>query len=1278
MENGAEKRATAVTNCLPSSMTKCPNCPRKDKSKGEIDNSEDTLIKANGVSADWCTQWCVPLICIVCSTKWSICNQCLNSSVKMTTIVQLRRHYSTYHIKKKKTRNEAFKEQCRQERTVIPNRYTIQKTTIQKKRSEGPDIGEKRKREELQVDDAETPRKKGGLTRKKGTDSIIRSPPVLPVRDTLRTSSDRDSSFQTSEMETGNYERMETSSPACSPQDHGEPPWDSSPSVPINAVGITVPLPIVPDVTVANQNIHCFSDACLKQSRDQSMKFYEEEFKSKGGGGRYLLSQSFYRGSRKPDTLKEDDVQILLQLTSLVHSLSTRQNKLLGSFLDLLFKKIDVIKEQNKNNKNRCVRCECGDCQERNKRGPDVLERLPPIPRTYSRLRAVIINGPNAFIPRLPYPKIYSLDNHAYVLPSDCIKHFLASGNRPLLFNKFSLRGTYQYANETPRGVQIAEAMRQSIQPSLMGTVGSPHLPLSYVEWKDDCETSKSNKASKSGSIWVFTITIFLKNKGNDSPFATFPVVVGPKSSSHDRLEKIIADDMKYMTSYRIPGYLGGSKEGHRWEEITFSAQLYCSLGDQPERRSGNCLFGGNSNSHARWRYACDHSKFLPVLPSCIRCVELMTKGDTHGDAPDWYNTSCHDCTNWMIGELKDKRLSYKARKDFPVGYLLGGTITNELDGMINPIVLDYCILKAVVSICHKKLSNGEWSLATSEAFLSENGIDTRYTTMVLNHASNVKQLSDSYSNRESDPGLWSRVCVNKKANPEKYLPAPIPAIWNRDLPLNLFIDTPMHLLFLGVVKAVFGRIGEWASKAGRATAFNHFAKKKLESVEALKLQWLTFNVKTFGGWAGWVSEKFQSLSRIALWLYGPLLVVTSKSNFTEPEGDLDTWNADSLRMFLRVRGLPEKGKKQIIHSMVARIKSLPATQQPPLLPDEYGPAEDVLAMLRSMVLMLTTILQPSFDGESHSRILSLRIRMFLNNLEKFDAPLRRRRVKVYEDEPNDSNNPNRADAAVTGKKKTKKKKFLGVRLEDGKPMWLSKFNFLCLLNLPEALREFGPARNYFEGKYLGERFVQEVKSTRQRCPPRNVNAVLLEKLHQGKALEAVMLTQSENLVTLRATEATNTKRKDLVGNVRIYPDLKTARQSLLHQLPLSILVTREHGFGVLFYATGSNKGRVSFLKINRVSDEETIHQGLVYWSWVVSDIVSDLEDVFAIDYGALLPRIGVMESQENMDFRGLYSKSTKEWDPEMLEHFEYSTTGMKLEKMEMNNDGIENGILTI
>ena len=90
--------------------------------------------------------------------------------------------------------------------------------------------------------------------------------------------------------------------------------------------------------------------------------------------------------------------------------------------------------------------------------------------------------------------------------------------------------------------------------------------------------------------------------------------------------------------------------------------------------------------------------------------------------------------------------------------------------------------------------------------------------------------------------------------------------------------------------------------------------------------------------------------------------------------------------------------------------------------------------------------------------------------------------------------------------------RIMGESIRNDEPFWLGHYNFLSLLNLPDTLREFGSPRNYFEGKYMGERFVQEVKNARKQCAARNVPESVLRKLHEGKALESVVASQSSCL----------------------------------------------------------------------------------------------------------------------------------------------------------------------
>jgi hypothetical protein len=64
--------------------------------------------------------------------------------------------------------------------------------------------------------------------------------------------------------------------------------------------------------------------------------------------------------------------------------------------------------------------------------------------------------------------------------------------------------------------------------------------------------------------------------------------------------------------------------------------------------------------------------------------------------------------------------------------------------------------------------------------------------------------------NRVRDPEKVER---HRKKYPGRYCPPPVPKVWDQDFPLSLFVDTPMHFLFVGIAKSVFFKIGVWSNK---------------------------------------------------------------------------------------------------------------------------------------------------------------------------------------------------------------------------------------------------------------------------------------------------------------------------------------------------------------------------------------------------------------------------------------------------------------------------------
>ena len=63
------------------------------------------------------------------------------------------------------------------------------------------------------------------------------------------------------------------------------------------------------------------------------------------------------------------------------------------------------------------------------------IPRMPPVPATYGQIRSRIVDGAKAMIPMLPRVEIKYEGKHAYVLPSECLRHFLAFGNEVMEFD---------------------------------------------------------------------------------------------------------------------------------------------------------------------------------------------------------------------------------------------------------------------------------------------------------------------------------------------------------------------------------------------------------------------------------------------------------------------------------------------------------------------------------------------------------------------------------------------------------------------------------------------------------------------------------------------------------------------------------------------------------------------------------------------------------------------------------------------------------------------------
>jgi hypothetical protein len=128
--------------------------------------------------------------------------------------------------------------------------------------------------------------------------------------------------------------------------------------------------------------------------------------------------------------------------------------------------------------------------------------------------------------------------------PPNALEIFLANGHLPMEFTATSVPPCYAMLRDTPREVDIASQLAK-----ISGDSDLKHYPISFIEWKDDCEPSKLNKKSKNGSLWIWTMTIIGANNKKDSPEATFPLVIWYKNDDHNGVERIFMEDFRHMAT---------------------------------------------------------------------------------------------------------------------------------------------------------------------------------------------------------------------------------------------------------------------------------------------------------------------------------------------------------------------------------------------------------------------------------------------------------------------------------------------------------------------------------------------------------------------------------------------------------------------------------------------------------------------------------------------------------------------------------------------------------
>jgi hypothetical protein len=794
-----------------------------------------------------------------------------------------------------------------------------------------------------------------------------------------------------------------------------------------------------------------------------------------------------------------------------------------------------------------------------------------------AEMRSSIMEGNYAYLPNLPHPEAKECMGHAYCLPTDCLQDSLAFGHDLEYINPVG-DGSVKRPPLFPIGRTSETPMcRRLFDINTVGTDDGLPIPpidlyLWLTEWSDDFEPNDSVKSNR-GSVWLKTLTVSPRFGSRHKLLHTYPLAIGGKKVDHEAVEILLSKNLLQLSS---PGGVVMYSKRHGGL-VSVRAKLFVSLQDQPERRGTNHLMAGNSTFHRRFGYSAPWPEFKDVLRPCLSCRQLLVDVSSNLETNE-----CHECTNWAY-DLKHPLLRFRQPHLPPIAYDATETPHDDLTG---PMRLTFSGIIAAVHLTHDSYVAGDWDADKARGYLNRHCICTNTIKEIMSHADNCKQMRDVMHDPDATAEEREAVLQEATKHPYQWAPWPTPAVWSRGVYLVQHPDVPMHLLFLGVVKTVVQRVEEWMSNKGKCSAFLSEATAMLQGLEDLNLSWCKLQPFSGGKFGGWVSENFLGLSRVLKWLYSRLdEVATDKEPFVQPETPLKKWLAKDLKRWLQIRGLPNDGlKHENLISVSEYYKKLREEGEPlPCIVDEpAGPVRDVLLTLESLDDMIALLMVDSIEDDSYYLSVERSVRLFLTYFADMDDKLKRKSEV---------------------------------------PSWLSSYNFLSLLNLPDIIREYGPLRLIWEGGSMGEGFLRFVKPNMGRGLRKGWERSTLQTLLREKALATIMW--DELGPSSRLSGRLHEKLYHVYQNIIAIP-LMLQRATL----PLSVVGYEGGVYGIV----ANYNEEAKFLPIY-CTDPGVTKCGLSYFQWFMGresqeTEYEDLETGRITSYLLLLPLL-----QGKMDY---------------------------------------------
>ena len=876
---------------------------------------------------------------------------------------------------------------------------------------------------------------------------------------------------------------------------------------------------------------------------------------------------------------------------------------------------------------------------------------LPLIIQNSSRnINAMYSSGSQAISQILPYPMIQQVaDGHIYVSVVEIIRDLVGHGRH---IESFSA-DTSSVLAKSQRGQDIIIASQKSSR--MVGLDCNRKFPghvLPIYIWRDgfDPFNVKKNKAS----AWCMFVSIATPCTSIHSSCNTYLAALGPSKSSHDVVEKLLLEDLQKLSTGNLEMY-----DGKAHKVVPIYAQIYSIQEDRPEKSSHTYTSAGNSLHHARFGYAGNIQAVRHELPSCTPCYQLrLLKTRSAREEP------CTLCYDWNFDNIQ-----YPVPKDYPTSHRQPPT-----NQMLPFKKISFESLYEAFRTSHNCITEGNWSVAQARCYLATEGIGSNLVDQLVKNAITCKkffkQRDQAFSRLAkmkqplSTKNAAFRDTITQKFSAEECAKQQMlspPSSWQYpNTSICEWVETIMHQVFLGVTKSIFqDQINVWLRSNRKFTSFVSQVNPKLLAIKSMTLDFCKAeSITTTGKFGKYVSENYLAYARLCKWLHGNLDKMQQVDRlYCDPEDkQVSEYTAKEAREWLCARNIscPTGITRESLITLIQQIISQqPSGQPPPMyrsnnLNTPVSVIEQLIASFLCMVsrIMLSGLISPEevFDVDRH-------IKLFLSNFKSFDE---------YQQGP---------QAAISQGNCSSE--------------WLTKYNFITLLNVPDCMGKFGSLRNLFEGDGKGEGALPILKEVitsvrgnwaynvakkyyQKRATKEVLATALVDQSHMCGELPdevrrlvkvAASVLQIESMednernvlntegrgqaleLNVQDSGSTSDARKNRrYKNYQSYKDRQEVHRKLLKSVPVSVVVHRSGYCAML-----SGKKMVA---LSCGVCQATVCAA-AYFDWLLQDDPEDIPCKFFLEevvaYGILLPL-----SQDNGTNFPCYYLITSEWK-EML-----------------------------